>query len=283
MRLRRLVGPAFLNAGVAEIEPVLQHYTNLLCSQLKAASTEGSQNLAEWFLWALNDVIGQLALDQEFECLKQRRMHPWPHFLLKVLKISAALNQFKRFGISLKLLAPFMSKEAKHQRNEFFNTAKSAVDKRLAREKEGAMEGTSGDGHKKPDIIGLMLREMKGGDRLSEPEILSNSILVVGGGAETTSTCLSATFYHLCKAANAMQRLKDEIRGTFAAAEDITLKAVADLPYLKATIDEALRIFPVASYITPRMTPKEGHVIDGEFIPRNVSEIYKGCRRAELT
>lgn len=60
-RLRRLTAPAFLSAGIKEVEPVLQRYTELLCSQLADASREGSQNLVEWFLWTLNDVIGQLA------------------------------------------------------------------------------------------------------------------------------------------------------------------------------------------------------------------------------
>ncbi len=49
-RLRRLTGPAFLNAGIKEVEPVLQHYVNLLCSQLADASREGSQNMVEWLL-----------------------------------------------------------------------------------------------------------------------------------------------------------------------------------------------------------------------------------------
>ena len=68
-----------------------------------------------------------------------------------------------------------------------------------------------------------------------------------------------------------MQKLKNEIRSTFSSAEDITIRACNNLPYLKATIDESLRIFPVASYITPRITPKGGHIINGEVVPGGVS------------
>jgi hypothetical protein len=63
----------------------------------------------------------------------------------------------------------------------------------------------------------------------------------------------------------------EEVRGAFRSSEEITLKAVNEMPYLKAVIDESLRIFPVASYITPRVTPKGGHVIDGDVIPGGVS------------
>ncbi|KAK4494178.1 hypothetical protein PRZ48_014476 [Zasmidium cellare] len=267
MRLRRLAGPAFLNAGIAEVEGSLQKYVNLLCSQLAVASREGSQNMAEWFLWALNDVIGQLALDQEFQCLEKRRMHKWPEFLLQVLKTNAVVNQFRRFGISFELLTPLMPQKVKDDVQFFMDTAKGAIRQRLAADEEREVAADEDGAKRHLDIVGLMLREMKGGDKLTEPEITSNSILIVAGGAETTSTCLSATMYHLCKTPHAMQKLKEEIRSTFTSSEDITLKAVAELPYLKAVIDESLRIFPVASFITPRIIPKEGHVIDGEHIP----------------
>ncbi|KAK5076852.1 hypothetical protein LTR64_005669 [Lithohypha guttulata] len=270
-RLRRLTGPAFLNSSIAEVEPVLQHYTDLLCSQLTEASSEGPQNMVDWLLWTLNDVIGQLALDQEFLCLEKRRMHPWPSFLLSVLKTTATLNQFVRFGFRMKWLAPLIPKDKMADRENFFNTATDAVNQRLAREKEESTNSEAGSkknaSMKRPDIIGLMLREMKGWDRLTDAEITANSVLIVGGGAETTSTCLSATLYHLCKTPQVMARLRSEIRDTFVSPEDITIKAVSNMPYLKATIDESLRIFPVASFITPRVTPPAGHVIDGEVIP----------------
>lgn len=276
-KIRRLAGPAFLNAGIAEIEPVLQQYSDLLCSQLAVASSEGSQNLVEWFLWALNDVIGQLALDQEFECLEKRRMHPWPHFLLSVLKQTAALNQFRRFGLPMQLLKSMMTQKMRDESDSFMDLAKTAINKRLSRDKEESSEIViNGAGKKKrPDIVGLMLREMKGGERLTEGEIMSNSVLIVGGGAETTSTCLSATFYHLCKTPHAMNKLKNEIRKAFSSNEEITVKATANLPYLKATVDESLRIFPVASYITPRVTPKAGYNIDGEHIGGGVSTLHR--------
>ena len=276
-RLRRLTGPAFLNSGINEVAEVPEHFAELLCSQLSEAYEEGSQNLVEWFLWTLNDVIGKLALDQDFECLEKRRMHPWPATLMGALKQVAALNQFRRFGITTEMMAPLMTKRMIETRENFVNTARVSIDRRLAKEDE---DPEKLDGQKwRPDIVGLMLREMKGKERLTDAEITANSVLIVGGGAETTSTCLSATVYHLCRTPSAMQKLKDEIRSTFSSSEDVTIRAVSNLPYLKATIDESLRIFPVASYITPRLTPKEGHVIDGEFIPGGVSSIYSISQR----
>ncbi|EXJ61603.1 hypothetical protein A1O7_02031 [Cladophialophora yegresii CBS 114405] len=266
-RLRRLANPAFLTAGILEVEPVMQYYADLLCNQLLhevSHARSQPQDMVQWFLWTLNDVIGKLALDQEFDCLKLRRMHPWPKFLLRGLKNIAIFNQFRRFGITEKMLVPLMSKKQLEARDNFFNEAVSAVDRRLAREKSEK----AGDGEKKtPDIVGLMLREMKDGNRLTEKEVTANSILIVGGGAETTSSCLSGTFYHLLKTPRVLKKLQQEIRSGFACPKEITIRATSNLPYLKATVEESLRIFPIASYITPRTTPKGGHMITGDHVP----------------
>lgn len=93
---------------------------------------------------------GHLALDQRFECLAKRRMHPWPSFLLGALKNIAAINQFKRFGLSPKLLQPLMSKKMRDQRDNFVLTARTAIDERLAKEETGEKKGQ--------DIVGLASR-----------------------------------------------------------------------------------------------------------------------------
>ncbi|KPI34338.1 Isotrichodermin C-15 hydroxylase [Cyphellophora attinorum] len=275
MRLRRLVSPAFLGSALMDVEPVLQRYSDLLCHTLETKRGQ-AVNMVEYFLWTLNDVIGQLALDTEFQCLEKERMHPWPSFLMKILKQTAFFNQLKRFGFSLKLLGPFLPKRVIEERDGFFSTAQNAVSERLAREdveSEKWQGNTTVQGSERPDIIGLMLREMKGRkgadhqDKMTEPEILSNSILIVGGGAETTSTCLSATLYHLCRTPRVMGRLQEELRGRFGSLEEITIKATADMAYLRATVDESLRIFPVASYINPRVVGKGGVVLDGNVVP----------------
>ncbi|SMR57614.1 unnamed protein product [Zymoseptoria tritici ST99CH_3D1] len=221
---------------------------------------------SEWFLWALNDVIGHLALDQKWECLEKRRLHPWPSYLLNVLKLSAAVNQFRRWGVTMDMLMPFMSAKSRTDAENFIEIAHDAINERLAKEEDEQKSDTDGSSAR-PDIVGLITREMKGGDKLTKAEVTSNCVLIVGGGAETTATCLSSTMYHLCSTPRVMNKLREEIRAQFSSSEEITLKAVQEMPYLKATIDEALRMFPVASYICPRITPKGGHIVAGEVIP----------------
>jgi aspirochlorine biosynthesis cytochrome P450 monooxygenase len=304
-RLRRLVNPAFLNSGVHEVEPVLQHYSNLLVSKLEQQSRplsgdvkktfqgRGPVEMGERLLWTLSDVIGQLALGYEFSCLEQERMHPWPAFLMNVLKQTALFNQFRRFGINpLKILGPFLPQKMLDERDAWFNTARVAIKERLAREDVEAEkhgdEKQSAPSLDRPDIIGLMLRAMKISkkemensstevpDRLTEPEISSNAMLIVAAGAETTSTSIAAALYYLCKNPRAMRKLQDELRTEFATLDDITIRKTAELPYLKAVIDESMRIFPVASYIAPRVVGKGGAWFGKSWVAEGVSAVF--CR-----
>jgi cytochrome P450 len=65
------------------------------------------------------------------------------------------------------------------------------------------------------------------------------------------------------------QKLKDEVRGRFQSADQITSLS-ATFPYLTAVIHEALRIYPPVPIAVPRITPKGGAMIAGALIPEGV-------------
>jgi len=50
----------------------------------------------------------------------------------------------------------------------------------------------------------------------------------------------------------------------------IYAKSVANLPFLNACIEKALRIFPPAPIGLPRIVPKDGATIDGYWVPGEV-------------
>ena len=65
------------------------------------------------------------------------------------------------------------------------------------------------------------------------------------------------------------KRLVDEIRGRFKSADDMVWEAVQPehLPYLHATIQEALRLIPPPAASQQRIVPPGGATVCGEFIP----------------
>lgn len=79
--------------------------------------------------------------------------------------------------------------------------------------------------------------------------------------------------YLLLKHESVYEKVKEEIRSTFDKADEITLASVAQLSYLNACINETLRVYSPAGNGLPRMVPKGGGYILGEFVPENVNMI----------
>ncbi|RYP22956.1 hypothetical protein DL765_001414 [Monosporascus sp. GIB2] len=76
-------------------------------------------------------------------------------------------------------------------------------------------------------------------------EFGSNALLFVSAGGDTTATALAALFFYLSHNPRCYGELADEIRSTFQAGDDIRSgPALASCRYLRASIDEALRLSP---------------------------------------
>lgn len=103
-------------------------------------------------------------------------------------------------------------------------------------------------------------------NQTSFQELRSQASLLVIAGSETTATALSSTTYYLCRTPHAYQKLADEVRGAFSSYSEINGRSTQPLPYLKAVIDEGLRIYPPIPVGPPRVSP--GETVDGRFVPK---------------
>ena len=108
---------------------------------------------------------------------------------------------------------------------------------------------------------------------MSEEEIISMAQVLLVAGTETSATLLTGATYYLTKNPQTLDRLKDEVRGAFPNAEDMSIEATARLPYLNAIIEESLRMYPPTAVRLPRRTTDQGAHIDGMYIPPNVSNL----------
>lgn len=82
--------------------------------------------------------------------------------------------------------------------------------------------------------------------------------------------------YLLLKHDHVYKKLSDEIHSAFKNVDDITLNSVAQLPYLNACINETFRFYSPACNGLPRIVPKGGGYILGEYIPANVRSRLQG-------
>lgn len=115
----------------------------------------------------------------------------------------------------------------------------------------------------------LLQAEEKG--RLTIPDLVANANLMVIAGSETTATILSGTTYYLLTHPHVMEKLVHEVRTSFNSPDDININEVSKLKYINGVLDESFRLYPPAAGSHPRITPPEGAMILGEWLPGNVS------------
>lgn len=106
-------------------------------------------------------------------------------------------------------------------------------------------------------------------DKPSLKELQSQAGALTVAGSETTATSLSGITYYLSRNENVYKKLALEIRGTFENYEQIDSRSTLTLPYLKAVIDEGLRIYPPIAIGLPRVSP--GETVDGHYIPKDTT------------
>lgn len=82
---------------------------------------------------------------------------------------------------------------------------------------------------------------------------------------------MSATLFYLVRNQHALERAVDEVRSRFADVEDIVQGATLNsCTYLRACIDEAMRMSPSVGGILPREVLPGGITIDGQKLPAGV-------------
>ncbi|KAK9318767.1 cytochrome P450 [Lipomyces orientalis] len=116
------------------------------------------------------------------------------------------------------------------------------------------------------------LAENQKGESIPLPrgEIEAECGVFMNAGSDTTAIQLTHVIYYLLKNPEKLQRLREELDTHIPSRSEIPPYAsVRTLPYLKACLDESLRLSPPVSFGLQRKTPPMGMSINNEWIPGN--------------
>ncbi|RHZ67851.1 hypothetical protein CDV55_103443 [Aspergillus turcosus] len=104
-------------------------------------------------------------------------------------------------------------------------------------------------------------------------ELIQECALLMNAGSETTTSALQNIFYHLIRHPRCMQTLYEELESAFSDGDELVpaYDRIKFLPYLRAVIDETLRLRPSLGVALPRVTPPEGMSIDGTWVSGNTT------------
>lgn len=128
------------------------------------------------------------------------------------------------------------------------------------------------DGFK--DLLQYLLQadDPEGRPEFTPLELRAETELLLSAGFDTTSAVLAAIFFYLTRNASAYAKLTREIRQTFARVDDIVNgQRLSSCSYLRAVIDETMRMSPPGVAEGIREVLSGGIVIDGQAIAAGVN------------
>ncbi|KAF7942248.1 hypothetical protein EAE99_000298 [Botrytis elliptica] len=247
------------NDGVADIisSNDVDHAQTLRANR---QSSNGKVNIVRFFNFTTFDLIGDLCFAESFNALRTQEYNSWIANIFKGLKFARLFRVMRAYPLVgmpiLAMLALFPALQKARQRHIQYTQDKTA--RRL---------DTVTD---RRDFMSYILRhnDEKG---MTRAEIMKTTGTLIIAGSETTATLLSGAIFHLLKNPSCMATLVQEIRSSFEESADMTFVKLANLRYLNACLQEAFRIYPPVPGVLPRRTQPGGVVINGHFIPEDVS------------
>ncbi|KAF1924082.1 cytochrome P450 [Didymella exigua CBS 183.55] len=259
-RIRRIFKPAFSDRALKEQEPLLLKYVEKLISNLKrdvSKDPDHKFDIVKQYNFTTFDVMGDLTFGESLHMLDDSKYDPWVAVIFNQLKQNSLFNFMAYYPWINSLVKNNLPPSVLKVKMEHFRYSVERVDKRL--------QGRQSEGHDLWDFISTEDKKLQ----LSRDEMNSNATLFMTAGTETTATFLSGLTYNLLKNPDKMEKVCKEIRTTFRDESEMTMEAIAALPYLAACLKESFRVYPSVPSGLLHLTPANGSTICGQFIPPN--------------
>ena len=266
-RIRHLLNHAFSEKSLKAQEPVIESYADLLISRLKE-EVSASQNttssavidLIDWYHYITFDIVGDLAVGESFNCLRDKELHPWIAMIFNYIKTMTLATSARFYPwieyILMKVLVPH---SVLQQAKDHYQLALDRIHHRMNLEKQ------------RPDFMTPVLERNEGADAMSMSEIESTFAILIIAGSETVGTTLAGITNALIQNLDLLRRLTAEILTVFSAEDQITIASTRDLAYLTAVINEGLRMCNPVPAGLPRVVPPGGDTVAGHWLPENTN------------
>lgn len=269
-RKRRVLSQAFSDAAIKSMENHILAHVRQFCQNLAGLTTFGSVpneenkgygeavEISDQANYLTFDIMGDLCFGKAFGMLER------PDNRFAIDMIGKAAHRHLICGTYLPI-------HEYHLDKLFFRKIAAGRARYMQYSKGQAAERMKmGLDVDRKDFFYYLLKakDPETGAGFSTPELWGESNLLIIAGSDTTSTALAATVFYLVHSPAEMKKLADEVRSAFNDVEDIRMgTTLSSLQYLRACIDEAMRLSPSVGGLLPREVLVGGMEIDGNHIP----------------
>lgn len=272
-RKRKMIAAGFAMTNVVQMQPAMneavQDYLTILDAEAQGSGSGLGIELRKWMNLLTFDIIGIAGYGETMGFVKQG--HDWaPAQSRDGCKeyLTQAIEPFHEVSVLESILGLWPEYLPSSRRMLWWTPMQRhgtafidmCVRKLRARCKRGPPAAFK-------DLFGHYLTDRHGKElNLPFEELVSESNVILNAGSDTTATAMTNILYLLIKHDAVRQKLLDELDAVLGAEDVIpTYDQVKDLPYLRACVDEALRLRPPLSLGLPRKTTADttiaGHIV----------------------
>ncbi|XP_029291497.1 cytochrome P450 3A40-like [Cottoperca gobio] len=266
-RIRSILSPSFTSGRLKEMYTImLQHSSNLLKSLHKKVEADEVMDVKDVFGPYSMDVVTSTAFSVDIDSIN----HPSDPFVsnikrmvkfnfLNPLLVLVVLFPFLK-GIFDKMDVSLFPAEVMTFFYSFLETIKSDRQKNEHKTRVDFMQlMVDSQGSKNKD-------DTKSNKGLSDHEILSQAMIFIFAGYETSSSTLGFVAYNLATHPHIQKTLQKEIDETFPEKDRPSYEAVMQMEYLDMVINETMRLYPIANRL--ERVSKSSVDINGVTIPK---------------
>jgi cytochrome P450 len=267
-RIRGTLIHAFSDKALREQAPLLdQHVANFIARvrrELAANKKGGVLDLQFLYGLAVFDMATDLSYGESINGLEGLTAHPWiARFFLHTTyhTIRNLMQWYWPLDAILDAIFLRLTRESRHRN---WKVTVEKIDRRLAK---GDLTGIRSD--LITPVIGRVNED--GSKGISKKELVTHSLATVIANCQIATNAITTCTYLMLKYPDTYKELLHEIRSTFNSEAEITVQSTQGLKYMEACLNEAIRMHHPTPGSMPRVLPAEGKVVDGKFIPGNVS------------
>jgi cytochrome P450 family 628 len=255
---RRIWDKAFTTSALKTYESRIVQLTDRLiryCQVEKAQIFDISAKVDHFSF----DIMGELAFSEDFGLIDgtNTESSEWSRLLHSYMRMLSIVRPVPWFKELYKWLP--IDRERKRNGMGFVRFTTKRFEARYQRN-----QGTE------VDIFKFLLQpDSKTGTCLTKSQVAEESIVVVVGGSDTGSICMTFVFYYLLLHPDKYKKLQVEVDSIWDGVSELDGQEVvpARAPYLNAAINESLRLAEPDPNGNQRSTPKGGALINGKPIP----------------
>ncbi|KAJ6480316.1 cytochrome P450 [Mycena sanguinolenta] len=226
---RKAWNRAFIPAAIKGYEPMLIRRVAQLVEAIGARS-DASVDLSQWLSFFSFDFMGDIVFGGGFELMRDGDKDGLWHTLERGIYLPALTEQIP-WCVDFIPYLPMIGKE----KNALGRFAFNQATRRLH----------AGSVHN--DLFYYLMDDKRtDAQPYSFPLVVTNSVLAIIAGADTTATVLANTFFLLSSHPESYRCLQRELDEAFplGGAEPTDALLLSRLPYLNAVIKESLRLLP---------------------------------------